>query len=657
MHSDSHNTHYRPDIDGLRAFSILSVIIYHAFPQVLPGGFVGVDIFFVISGYLITSIITKGVQQNDFSLIGFYRRRVQRIFPALAIILLSCLLIGWFTLLPAEMAMLGKHTAAASIFIPNFSLWLEAGYFDTSSELKPLLHLWSLGVEEQFYLLWPVLLLLASRWRLKLLAVLSTLFLASFAINILLAGDDSAASFYLPQFRAWELLLGAFLTLAPSQKSATHGSEPAWLPNAISVFGLVLMVTATMVIDRSRVFPGWWAVLPTGGAALIIFAGSQSVVSRFLLSHPLLVWIGKISFPLYLWHWPLLAFARVMEAGEIGPELRLLILAVSVALSWLTYRYLEKPLRYNPRPLVPLALIAATLSLGALGYGVYRNEGFPARHADLLAKLAPFEWAEDGNYIYFRDDCSQQLEVPGRCFSNGLPHSVAVLGDSHSTNIFYAVEEHYKGQNIGVVRMGLHGCPPLYDVQSLRRGEDWCRKVSNDILDHVISKPELSTVFLSTRGTNYLPAGNSKPRYKLHYSGGASRSGGEKAFRQSLDKTLRKLLKAGKKVVYVMEWPDLEFDPRSCVDARPLRLSKQPPRECHIPIQQFRDYDSAYRKAALAVLAKHPRVKIWDTHKAFCNKSLCVGIKGDRMLYRDHSHLSVEGSRYLGRQLRQGIRD
>jgi peptidoglycan/LPS O-acetylase OafA/YrhL len=647
MPTENHHLSYRPDIDGLRAFSILAVVIYHTFPALLPGGFVGVDVFFVISGFLISTIIFRGQSAGNFSLAGFYRRRVQRILPALLAVLIFCLVLGWFALLPAEMTLLGKHTAAASIFLPNFVFWTEVDYFDTAAELKPLLHLWSLGVEEQFYLLWPLLLILMSRLRISTPLLVSALFCLFFAINIWLVGEDRAAAFFLPHFRAWELLTGAVLAWFVLQR--TDRTQPAG--SLLAVLGLAGMVSATLIINEQSIFPGWWALLPTVGAALVILAGPHNTVSQYLLGNRLMVLVGKISYPLYLWHWPLLSFARIMESGELSPQLRLMIILLSFVLSWLTYRLLESPLRYHRSTLVPASLLAALLALGATGYLLDRQDGFPERHSELLARLDAFQWREKG--LMYRDDCSQELNLPRRCLSNHKPHQVAVLGDSHSTNVFFALEHHYRHSGTGIMRLGRLGCPPFYNLESAPVGDrDKCREVSNAHHDYVVKNPQIRTVFLSSWGTLYVVPRKAKSRYRLHYADGPGNQDNDTAYRLALETTLERLLLAGKEVVIVMGWPDLRFDPKSCVDGRPLSLTSRPPRECHIERNAFRKRSANYRKLVFSVLQKFPEVKYWDTPRAFCDESRCWGEKDGVMLYRDRSHLSMEGSHYLGEHLK-----
>lgn len=628
---------YRPDIDGLRALSIVAVVIYHAFPKLLPGGFVGVDIFFVISGYLITRIILQDMQTQRFTLASFYKRRIQRIVPAVLLILVFCLVVGWWVLLPYEYAMLGKQTGAAAVFAPNILFWSEAGYFDTDSRLKPLLHLWSLGVEEQFYLAWPLLLLVLVRLKGSLFLLIASLLLASFAASILVT-TDAAARFFLPHFRVWELLAGALLACRPVT------SLPGRAGVALACGGLALLVAATLLISSGSNFPGWWALLPTTGAALIIFAGPGNYVSRALGSRAL-VFIGKISFPLYLWHWPLLTFARLMESAEPQPSIRLAAIALSVALAWMSYRLVETPLRYQPGRAVPTMLITALLLTGAAGLVVMASDGFPQRTHQVNAVASALYWNELG--LHQRDDCSADLAVPPRCLSNGKSPTIAVLGDSHSTNVFFALTAAYEGSDDGVVRLGRGGCPPLYGLEINDSGRsDTCLTSTAAHLDWVIREASVRTVYLSSMGPMYINAKN--PRFALRDPGSDREPHKATLFAAALEETVTRLLAADKNVVLVIDWPGLGFQPGSCVDTRPLRLTSFEPRDCRTPRKRYDRTNREYRQILNNIAARHEGVNLWDTATALCDAQYCYGMRDGTLLYRDPGHLSLQGSRYLG---------
>src|SRR3984893_5065831 len=314
---------YRADIDGLRALAVLSVVGFHAFPKWVKGGFIGVDIFFVISGFLISTIIFANLERNRFSFVEFYSRRVKRIFPALLLVLIASFAFGWFALPPDEYKQLGKHIAAGAGFISNLVLWNESGYFDDAAETKPLLHLWSLGIEEQFYIVWPFLLWFARKRRFTLLLITVTVAGVSFALNIFKIHSDPVATFYSLQTRLWELSLGSILAyLALFNQSALQRIQLQYR-NVQSLCGSALLAVGILLITVERAFPGWWALLPTVGTALVISAGSQAWINRLILSNRVLVWFGLISYPLYLWHRPVLTFAHIVEEDIPSPKIRI----------------------------------------------------------------------------------------------------------------------------------------------------------------------------------------------------------------------------------------------------------------------------------------------------------------------------------------------
>jgi len=309
---------YRSYIDGLRAIAVLSVLSFHAFPTWFRGGFTGVDIFFVISGFLISTIIFEGLEKGTFSFVDFYARRIRRIFPALLLVLICCFAFGWFTLLPDEYMLLGKHMAGGASFISNFLFWNEAGYFDKAAETKPLLHLWSLGIEEQFYIIWPLLLWGAYKLRLNLLTITIIVAITSFVFNLQQVKIDVVAAFYSPQTRFWELLCGSILAWLMLNKKSTFAylenqlnhwlnkliyrgpqqHADATLINTLSFAGFLLIIFGVYRITKGALFPGTWALIPVFGAILILAAGTNAWFNRVVLANKALVWFGLISYPL-----------------------------------------------------------------------------------------------------------------------------------------------------------------------------------------------------------------------------------------------------------------------------------------------------------------------------------------------------------------------
>ncbi|WP_085716623.1 acyltransferase family protein [Pseudomonas sp. B28(2017)] len=402
---------YRADIDGLRAIAILSVLVFHAFPTLLPGGFIGVDIFFVISGFLISTILYEKFEQGKFKLTDFYARRIKRIFPALSLILITCIALGWFTLLSDEYKQLGKHIAGGAGFISNLILQQESGYFDSSADLKPLLHLWSLGIEEQFYIFWPIVLWAGYKCRLNILAICTLILCASFTWNIYHIHSDPATVFYMPYTRIWELLIGAavayahvyrkkslstalnnanamFIRFFPPKPTKTDNST---IRNIASICGTSALFIGLVFINKDSSFPGWWAFLPTLGAALIISAGPDAIFNRLILSSRPMTWVGLISFPLYLWHWPILSFAHIFEGGPVPPTLRTAAVALSILLAWLTYKVIERPIRTSNNKLTTMLLLALMLLVGYSGYSIYKHNGFESRLGGIQGFSSYFE--------------------------------------------------------------------------------------------------------------------------------------------------------------------------------------------------------------------------------------------------------------------------
>ena len=379
---------YRPDIDGLRALAVTSVITFHLFPNLIPGGFIGVDIFFVISGFLISSIIFKNLNRDLFSLADFYARRIKRIFPALITVLLATYGLGWLYLFSDEFALLNKHILAGTAFLSNILLWRETGYFDAVSETKPLLHTWSLGVEEQFYLIWPCMIWMAWRMRIKPFLLATAILGLSFWINVTLTDINPSSAFYLPQSRFWELMSGSLLAWVSmfgvlGARIELGNKSITTLSNLVSISGLLLLCFGLGLIDRSVKFPGYTALIPVLGALCLITSGPESWVNKFILGNPVIRWLGLISYPLYLWHWPLITFARIAGNDFPDRQTRVFILLLSVLLAWLTYRFIETPIRYGRQRIrVEIPLSLGMVMMAALALTTYGNQGFPFREEE-----------------------------------------------------------------------------------------------------------------------------------------------------------------------------------------------------------------------------------------------------------------------------------
>ena len=472
--NDEHST-YRPDIDGLRAIAVWLVVLFHAFPQVFRGGFIGVDVFFVLSGYLISRIIFEQLKQGTFNFLGFYARRIKRIFPALLIVLVVAYLVGWRTLLTDEYSQLGQHIAAGAGFISNFVLWGESGYFDNSAHTKPLLHLWSLGIEEQFYIVWPLLLWLTSKVRFSLFALTLMIAVISFYLNVTSIQSDPVGTFYSPLTRIWELLIGSGLAWCALYKKDGLIDVASYLSylfqrqtgvvdqarlrnrmaNILSWVGLSLLTYGLIRFNRDLQFPGKWALIPVLGTALILVAGPLAWPNRKLLSSKLLVWFGLLSYPLYLWHWPLLSFAWIAEAAPPSISLRVGLIVLSTGLAWLTYRLIERPIRFGEHGgLKVSALLVLMFGVGGVGLVTVYEGGFPFRknvqQADSL--YTPAARNIEANFI-----ASYQNHTRAEAIDSSKP-VVLILGDSYNINWSAALSTVIDVQRYEVVSVSYLGC-------------------------------------------------------------------------------------------------------------------------------------------------------------------------------------------------------
>jgi len=407
VHPPLSHPKYRPDIDGLRAIAVLAVVTFHAFPEWVRGGFIGVDIFFVISGYLISTIIFENLGKGSFSFSEFYARRIRRIFPALFVVITACFCFGWFELLTDEYKQLGKHMAAGAGFVANYAFWSEAGYFDNSADTKPLLHLWSLGIEEQFYIAWPLFIWLSWRYKFNYLIIALPITFLSFVLSVKGVRSDSVATFYSPQTRFWELIIGSLLAwittnhkavstdlrvrfdtwISPIIHNRKKGKNHQVAANLLSVTGFCLLIGGFWGLNKDSRFPGELALVPVFGSALIIAAGSNAYINRTILANKVAVWFGLISFPLYLWHWPLLAFARIVKGETPSLSTRLAAVILSVVLAWLTLRLIERPIRHGAHGKAKVSALAGLMTIiGYLGYNTYQRDGLPFRLENIANK-------------------------------------------------------------------------------------------------------------------------------------------------------------------------------------------------------------------------------------------------------------------------------
>ncbi|TGM60660.1 acyltransferase family protein [Leptospira vanthielii] len=459
---------YRRDIDGLRAIAIFLVLIYHLFPEIIRGGYIGVDIFFVISGFIITKTILFDLDRNTFSIKIFLFKRIRRLYPSLLFVLISTYVLGWILLMPREFAGLSKHIVSSLGFVQNFVLWNEVGYFDDAPQLKPLLHLWSLSIEEQFYLIWPWLLYLIYRLKKTKFYYLSVFLFFSFLFNVVSVRSHQDFAFYWPFTRFWELLCGCLLALIHSEKKNTVVLTRFATP--VSFFGLFLILIASVSFSRETQFPGFAALLPVVGAAFIIFF-DESLINQRVLSTRVLVWIGLISYPLYLWHWILISFEYFAFGAMSSGMNKIGIFFLSVILAWLTYRYIEQPIRrLSKLSIVSPTLLSISIGLGILSFITYQKNGFPDRKkselpSELHALLDPGfggyiakNWREHSCFLA-KDETFENFKK--YCFEDSGKLKVVIWGDSHAAALYTGFRNHQGKKAFDLSQYTASACAPL----------------------------------------------------------------------------------------------------------------------------------------------------------------------------------------------------
>jgi peptidoglycan/LPS O-acetylase OafA/YrhL len=600
LQSNNVSPEYRADIDGLRAVAVVLVVAFHAFPTVVTGGFVGVDVFFVISGYLITGLILSDLRASKFSFARFYARRARRILPALAVVLAAVLVLGWRRLLPAPYQSLGLHAFASTLFFPNLMSWSEVGYFDVAADKKPLLHLWSLGVEEQFYLVWPAVLLILS-WRWRWLTVgLSVIVAGSFIYSFYATGHQPAAAFYSPLSRLWELGVGGILASTNWQVKNR---------SFLSVLGVILIVGSAIALQKTSPFPGALALFPVAGAALVIISGSP------LLGHKWPVSIGLISYPLYLWHWPLLSFAAM--AGPTSWLVRAAIVAASFILAVLTAVLIERPVRFGRlRPLSVSGSLAAMTAIAGFAALIWGSGGLLWRYSsEILPVLATmkFDPAADNIFHCWLPEPAAFEILPVDC---GVGDTL-VWGDSYAGRLYLGL----KRDGVDMAQFIREGCPP-----SIGAGNEACMQSNAAALRRIGElKPKKVILFAVW----------------LHYQ--------DKGLYDGLAATLAELKKNGGDVIIIGQPPywspgDLPTQVYNFWNANgrlPDRLPLEP--------KPFRDIDGT-----LARLSTTARVKFVSAFDALCNDEGCLThtpTSRAELLTWDNGHLTPAGARFLAKLL------
>ena len=630
---------YRPEIDGLRAIAVMAVVLFH-FGLGCEGGFVGVDVFFVISGYLITRIIYRDLQAGTFTLKQFWIRRIRRIAPALIVVSVVTFIVGMWLIYPDDLKNFGKSVIFQAIMLSNVYFYKQDGYFDTPPESTPLLHTWSLSIEEQYYLIFPLLFawLYGRRGIKKTVNIFLVILVVSLAVSIVFTPLYSNASFYLLPARMWEFLIGALLAICPIVLGAK------WVKELSAALGVSLILLAVFLYDETVVFPGYSAVLPCLGTALVILGnnGSATLFSRLLSCAPM-QFIGKISYSLYLWHWPLVTFTRYASYTEYTVWTGIWLLVVSFILAWLSWKYVETPFRLgvhlknNTRMLKSYVVI--TLAIIGLGFWGYKGDGQKWRFSDeVLAVLEP-ENLEVGIKVY-TPSITETQEIPlltNDAGSKTVP--VLVWGDSHAEALIPAFHAISKEKKINLYTTYYGGCPPIIGVETV--ASPFLEKANDTIID-LLEKHQIKECVLIARWSLY-PEGTPGKNYKnavFNSSGNTSRD----VFQTQMKATLDALHERGIRVWIVKQIPEQRYNATyALANAMRFNAKNVDWKGLAVPLKEYRK-EQAWVNEVLDGFASE-KTKIIEVEPQYTfGTDRCLMIKDGQPLYRDKDHVNTKGA-------------
>jgi peptidoglycan/LPS O-acetylase OafA/YrhL len=637
---------YRADIDGLRAIAVLIVVFNHAGLSIFSGGYIGVDIFFVISGFLITTIIAREIQGNEFTLAKFYERRIRRILPALAVTVIFTLVASAILYDSGRFKSFAKSLLATMLFYSNINFWGEAGYFDAPSLLKPLLHTWSLAVEEQFYIVYPLFMYAVYRWAPKYVKhALVWVGLLSFGFAVYaVSAEDANSAFYLAHLRAWELLVGGLLAL-----NIFPAIKDGRINTALGLAGAAMLTAPIFLYTDQTPFPGLSAALPVFGTALIIYSSMAqlSPVGR-ILSVPPMVFIGQISYSLYLWHWPLVIFVKYYLIRPLSGLEVLLLLVVILGISALSWRLVETPFRsrrfLSTRQIFAFGFGTMAVIIAAAGV-VYRFDGFPQREGD-----TPLVDYLDKEATTHYTDCADVTDGFKSCVmgDKSQPRTFMLWGDSHASSLRRPVERAARKNGFAGLFTYKLSCPPLLDVpRDFSPVTTACREYNEGVMNYLEANPEISTVILAGRWSFYID-GEYKPSHSndpilAWLSPEHSRTTGyEPIVGSGLEQTIQTLLGMNRRVVVVSPVPEIGYDVPSAnfVATRSGRDLNQ------IIAPSVDEYLARNQKAfaMLGGLQQEYGIQVVDPWTALCVEDQCRVTIDGLPIYRDDDHLSLFGS-------------
>ena len=634
---------YRPEIDGLRALAVLAVIFFHAGITIFHGGYVGVDVFFVISGYLITTIILGDMAQGKFTIFKFYERRIRRILPALTIVMLACLPFAYYWMLPWELKEFSQSLIAVSLFFSNIFFWFRTGYFETTSELKPLLHTWSLAVEEQYYLFFPLLIIFLSRFGKRIMLVVLTLLgMASIIVAQLRVGVDPNSTFYFIFTRLWEILMGsliAFYMLNKPVKNSIHKFWSLFVRQILSFLGVLMILYAIASFNHVTPFPSFYTLIPTLGTALIIlFAFEKTIVGRFL-SNKLLVGIGLISYSAYLWHQPIFAFARLISVKPPSDRLIFALVILSFGIAYLTWKYIESPFRDRTRfgqtEIFRFAAVSSVVIIGIGTLGV-RNEGFGNRIAPNGMSFSRLSLITKPNYGFSRTCDYESFGMLEQCRNSDSPE-ILVWGDSYAMQWVVGILASHPEAKIIQFTKAACGSIIGLDSSHLPVYNDDCRNFNNDVITWLGHNPSVKYVVLSSRYSYYL--------FEDSYYGvdGAVVPVDKAITLSHMRKTLELITNMGIKPVVVEPLPTDGKNIGNCLIKKAFYFDSI---DCRVEVSVYRESQVPW---LLGEIEKdYPVIWLSDI---LCDTEFCSSEMDGNFIYSDAEHLSVEGSIYLGKKI------
>lgn len=606
---------YRSEVDGLRAFAVLPVILFHAGFEMFSGGYVGVDIFFVISGYLITSILLKELAQDKFSIIHFYERRARRILPALFAVMLACIPFAWAWLDPFALKEFFQSLVSAALFSSNIYFFLKTGYFDVAAEMKPLLHTWSLAVEEQYYVIIPIAMLVL--WRLSIRSMALTfwfVFVASLLAAQYFSGVNSSFNFYLLPTRAWELMMGSLVAVYADKIRIDEASK---VKQVLSIVGILLILFAIFVFDEDTPFPSFYALVPTLGTVLILCSSASSNWVNKLLSWRGFVGIGLISYSAYLWHQPILAFYRAKTFEEPNILIGAAVVVSTLVLATLTYFLIEQPFRnkrsnlWTRRNVFAFSLVGIMI-FSVSGFYGHVKQGFPERNEDFLRLAQNFGLSSACSGANFDDE---------RCKSSSDPKYI-LWGDSHAMHLGQAVAEVVGEQ--GLWQMTLSACPPVVGIKEAPRKE-------------LVTCPEYNDrVFRKLQ-----QLGTTKDRVLLVSS---SKSIAIYRWKERVQTTFERLKSLGYEIYLISSTPHFP-GVEGCI-VRSLSAGNGF-ESCRYQLSDAMNYELLAREKKLA---RELGIHYVDLIPLFCEDTeLCKITHKNKLLLRDENHFSLEAQPLVGK--------